>query len=365
VGVSVNNTRDDDERGAGRTLRLGIAGYGRLARKYYAPALRACPGITVLVVVDPLEACRDAARAAFPGVATCADPGALSAWHLDGLIVASPPSTHLGLWNTAANLGLPVLMEKPFVLRGELPRAAAGERERRLLMIDLNRRFWPPYRQIRDAVRDRAAGELESVDISLHVDVRPWCSVTSHRLQRGEGGVLYDLGSQAVDLARWIAGMEAREVSAWSESRRWEHDHVRLELAFEDGVRARCDLAYAERGFERMAIEGRRGRIELPDPNMTVHFRERGSGPRWPLGRVRDLVVLGYRGLRRSQSMVRYTVAMALATFTDSIRRGLSFTPGFEEAAMNTRWLEAAERAIELGAPVAPDELPEPSCDRA
>jgi hypothetical protein len=60
---------------------------------------------------------------------------------------------------------------------------------------------------------------------------------------------------------------------------------------------------------------------------------------------------------------VRYTVTVALATFTDSIRRGLSFTPGFEDAVTNTRWLEAAARAIELGAPVALDDLPEPSLD--
>ena len=50
------------------TLRLGLAGFGQLARKYYVPALRALNGVDVSMVADPLDASREAARAAFPGV---------------------------------------------------------------------------------------------------------------------------------------------------------------------------------------------------------------------------------------------------------------------------------------------------------
>jgi len=339
-------------------LQLGLVGFGRLARKYYVPALRALNGVSLSAVVDPLEASREAARAAFPGIATLADPGALLTRRLDGIIVASPPSTHLALWNLAAGAGLPVLLEKPFALRGELAQAASGERERRLLMLDLNRRFWPPYRRIRESVRAGLVGDLEFVEIWLHVDIRPWCSVTSHRLQLGEGGVLYDLGSQAVDLARWITGREPREVSASSESHRWENDRVLVELGFEGGLRAHCDLAYTERGVERVVVEGRRGRMQLFDPNMAVHLGRRGKAGRSPLGCGRDLFVLCYRGLRRSRSMMRYTVAAALAAFTDSIRWGLPLSPGFEDAAANATWLDAAARAMELGVPVDPGQPP-------
>jgi predicted dehydrogenase len=346
------------------TLQLGLAGFGRLARKYYVPALRALNGVTLSTVVDPLEASREAARAAFPGVATLADPGALFTQRLDGIIVASPPSTHLALWNLAAGAGIPVLLEKPFALRGELGQAASSERERRLLMLDLNRRFWPPYRRIRESVRAGLVGDLEFVEIWLHVDIRPWCSVTSHRLQLGEGGVLYDLGSQAVDLVRWITGADPRDVSASSESRRWENDHVLLQLRFVGGLRAHCDLAYTERAVERVVVKGRHGEIRLFDPNMAVHLGRRGTTGRSALGWAGDLAVLCYRGLRRSHSMVRYTVAAALATFTDSISRGLPFSPGFEDAAANAIWLDAAARAMELGVPVAPGGAPDVSRDR-
>jgi predicted dehydrogenase len=338
------------------TLQLGLVGFGRLARKYYVPALRALNDVSLAVVVDPLDASREAARAAFPGVATLTDPDALLRQRLDGVIVASPPSTHLALWNLAARAGLPVLLEKPFALRGELAHAADGDGERGLLMLDLNRRFWPPYRKMRDSVGAGLLGELDSVDIRLHVDVRPWCSVTSHRLEAGEGGVLYDLGSQAIDLARWLTGMEPRKVSASSESRRWENDQVLIDLGFEGGLRARCDMAYSERAFEQVAIEGRRGAMRLLDPNMAIHWEGRGEGetPWSPLERARDLATLCYRGLRRSRSMVRYTVTAALAAFTDSIRRGLLFSPGFADAAANATWLDAAALALELREPVDP-----------
>lgn len=336
-------------------LQLGLAGFGQLARKYYVPALRTLNGVNLSVVIDPLETSRAAARAAFPGVATLADPGALFTRRLDGIIVASPPSTHLALWNLAAGAGIPVLLEKPFALKGELGQATSSERERRLLMLDLNRRFWPPYRRICESVRAGLVGDLELVEIWLHVDIRPWCSVTSHRLQLGEGGVLYDLGSQAVDLARWITGTDPLDVSASSESRRWENDHVLLELRFEGGLLAHCDLAYTERAVERVVVKGRHGEIRLFDPNMAVHLGRPGTTGRSALGCARDLAVLCYRGLHRSHSMMRYSVAAALATFAESISRGLPFSPGFEDAAANAMWLDAAARAMELGVPVAPD----------
>jgi predicted dehydrogenase len=56
---------------------LGLAGFGWLAQKYYAPALRALKGVHLSVVIDPLAASRAAARAAFPGVAALNDPATL------------------------------------------------------------------------------------------------------------------------------------------------------------------------------------------------------------------------------------------------------------------------------------------------
>jgi predicted dehydrogenase len=215
-------------------------------------------------------------------------------------------------------------------------------------MLDLNRRFWPPYRKIRESVRAGLLGDLKSMEIWLHVDIAPWCSVTSHRLEPGEGGVLYDLGSQAIDLARWITGSEPKMVSASSESRHWNNDHVLVQLEFDEGLQARCNLAYTKHAAERVVVRGVSREVWLCNPNMAVHFKD--SGKSWSFRRSgRDLVVLCYRAVRRSHSMMRYSVAAVLTAFAESIRRGLPFSPGFDDAAANTKWLDAAAFALEFG----------------
>jgi predicted dehydrogenase len=337
---------------AERILRLGIVGFGHLVRNYYVPLLRGLSSVSVAVVVDPSEASRKAARAAFPGIPIQADPDTLAALGLDGLIVASPPSTHLAFWNIAAKAGIPVLLEKPFALRGEFQYAAAAEGERGLLMLDLNRRFWPPYQSMRESLKAGMLGELQAVDIRLHVDIRPWCSVTSHRLQAREGGVLYDLGSHAVDLARWMVGGELRKVSASRARQQHEPEHLLVELEFGGGVRARCDLAYTERSGERLALIGRQGKLELLNPNMAVHLTRAGQAEYSLPAYARDLAVLCYRGFRRSQSMMRYTVGAALEAFAESILSGVPFSPGFEDAAANAILLDAAASALESGTAV-------------
>ena len=327
-------------------VRLGIAGFGRLARQYYGPALRTLGGIQVLVA-DPLEASRQAARRALPRASVFADPAELLAQQPDGVIIATPPSSHLALWRAATRAGIPTLMEKPFVLRGELAEASGTPREQRLLMIDFNRRFWGPYRRIADLVRSGAVGPVVGAELTLEVDVRPWCTVTGHRLDPAEGGALYDLGSQMVDLACWLLDREPAAVQAVAESRRWPADQVQIDLIFPGQVVARCRVGYGERTGERLQVEGQRGRIRMADPNMGLHL-ERGRAASW-LAPLSDLALLGWRGVFRSRSMSRRSITLAIAAFVDGIRRAEAFSPGFGDAARSARLLDAAVRSMELG----------------
>ena len=143
-------------RRALRSLRLGIVGFGRLAQHYYAPALRGMDGIGTILVADPLDARRALARKRLRA-GTYGAPRDLLAQEPDALLVASPPSTHLEIWNDACRAGVPVFMEKPFVLSGEIARAESSPDARRLLMIDFGRRFWPVYAQLREMVQEERA----------------------------------------------------------------------------------------------------------------------------------------------------------------------------------------------------------------
>jgi predicted dehydrogenase len=182
-------------------VRLGLAGFGRLARDAYLPALAALPDTRLVAIADPLPASRDAARARCPDVRTYETvTSLLEGEALDGLLVASPPSGHLTAWRAATAAGLPVFVEKPLLLAHEVPLIVAGD-ERAPVMVNFNRRFWPPYARARATVASGVLGTPVTLDFLLHLDVLGWSTVTRHRLAPEEGGLLHDLGSHAIDFA--------------------------------------------------------------------------------------------------------------------------------------------------------------------
>lgn len=329
---------------AGPPLRLGIVGFGRLARDYYVPALRRLADVQLVAVADPLAASRGAA-AGLRGVRVHGDHRALlDEPQLDAVLVASPPSTHLAVLGDAAAAGSAVFLEKPLVLTRQL-----AELERRppvpRLMLDLNRRFWAPYRRIAELARGALGRPIEA-DFELHVDVLAWCTVTAHRLSADEGGVLHDLGSQAIDLACTLGGGEPRAIAAETASRRWPDDQLRLHVTFPDGSVVRCDVAYEERTFERLSVRGPAASARLADPNMAV-ARERDG---WLRARCRDAATFAYHALRRERSFARASIGAALGAFVRAVRAGEGFSPGFDDALRNARWVAAAASAARTGA---------------
>jgi predicted dehydrogenase len=342
--------RGRPEVSAARTpLSIGIAGFGRLVRDIYLPAFRRLPGARLVAVADPLPQCRSAAAHRLPRVAVYPDHRTLlDRANLDGLLVASPPSTHLEIWRDASARGVAVFMEKPFILAGQLGQIERRQPDARL-MLDLNRRFWPPYRRVADLVRGGELGKPVEVEFLLSTDVLSWSTVTRHRLSPEEGGILHDLGGHAIDLAADLLGEEPESVTAAASSREWEGDSFRLDLAFTDGSAVRCRLGYSASTCERLSVRGPRGRLSLRDPNMAIHLQRKGTrGPR-VAARLRDATVFAYRTLRRDRSMTRFTIRKALDSFVHALAAGEPFSPGFDEAVRNVRWLDAAERSVADG----------------
>jgi len=330
-------------------LRIGVAGFGRLAREYYLPALRTIPGARVVAVADPLPESRAAAAKLLPSLDLYPEASAmLECVRLDALLVASPPSSHLAIWKDAAARSLAVFMEKPFPLSAQLPQIEQANPSARL-MLDFNRRFWPTYQRVGQLVRAGTLGKPVEVAFLLHLDVLSWSTVTRHRLEEKEGGILHDLGGHAIDLASDLLQREPETVAAEAGSRRWPNDHVRLELAFADGSAFRCDLAYGDRTRERLSILGTRGRLHLADPNMAIHVERNGTRGLRIAARCVDGAIFGYRALRRDRTMSRSSIRRALASFVRALREDMPFSPGFEDAVRNALWVEAAARSAAGG----------------
>jgi len=333
-----------------QSVRLGIIGFGKLAREYYVPALRHLRDARVTAVADPLPASRREAERRFPGVVV-GESGdeIIERGAADALLVASPPSTHLEIWRRAAARGLPAFVEKPLFLPGQLAAFQPASDAGRLLMVNFNRRFWPAYQKLAGLARSGRIGKPEQAEFALHTDILRWCSVTQHRLSPAEGGALYDVGSQMVDLALALADEEPIAVGAEADSKRWPQDHVRLRLRFANGIEARCHLAYEQYNRERVSVRGSLGVLRIEDPNRMLLLDTGVSAAERLAHWVAGTFLLGARAIARDRSMLRYTVRRAIEAFVRSVRTGEPFWPGLEEALRVARCLEAARRSLETG----------------
>ena len=326
-------------------LQLAVVGFGRLGRDYYLPALRMLGGVRVVAVVDPLLESRRSAAERLPEAEIYADHHLmLDAMRLDGVLVVSPPSTHLEIWTATTGHGIPTFVEKPLVLSSQLSRLETQAQNPRV-MIDFNRRFWPTYNRARDLLRQGVLGMPVRFEFTLHLNVPRWSSVTRHRLDPNEGGVLQDLGCHAIDLAIQIIGEEPDTVAAVTTTQQWTGDRLELRLVFPSGSSANCDLAYGDRTRERLVVCGPQGRLRLEEPNMALHVEQEGARQLPVVAWLRDGAQLGYRGLRRSQSMGQASIRNALAAFLYCLKSSAPFAPGYVDGVRNAMWVAAAERS--------------------
>jgi predicted dehydrogenase len=261
---------------------------------------------------------------------------------------ACTPSTHLAIWRATGANGLPVFMEKPFLLADELPQVDPANPAWRNL-IDFNRRFWPTYRSLAERVAEGALGAVHHARLTLHVDAGRWSTVSDHRAHPREGGALYDLGSQMLDLVHVIFGRQPAAILARRSGGGGLDERVEVTLRFAGGLVVDCDLAYGRRTIESVNIAGERGILQLRNPNVPAWVEKRPSPP----GRLARLAVdsatLGYRGLVRSRSMLRYSVHAALESFFGTLGSTQAFEPGFADALRVARWASAAARSIAGG----------------
>jgi predicted dehydrogenase len=329
-----------------RDLRLGVVGFGRLVRDYYLAALRALDGVRVVAVADPAPESRRAASERLPEVRIHEQHRDLiTSGDLDGLLVASPPSSHLDVWRDAVAHQLAVFVEKPLVLSSQLGALdAIGEPPR--LMVDFNRRFWPTYERVRNLVREGVLGAPVHVDFLLHLDVLRWSTVTRHRLDPSEGGLLHDLGCHAIDIATFVLGEGPMTIGAEAMGAEPEAQRLRLQLGFPTGSTATCDVAYGPRTRERLDVEGPKAVARLMEPNLALHVVLAGRRPNRLAAWSLDAAALGYRALRPSQRMGRATIRGALGAFVDGLRSGRDFSPGFEDGVHNARCVAAAARSL-------------------
>jgi predicted dehydrogenase len=146
--------------------RIGVVGAGWWSWTAHLPSLARNPLAELVAVCDPDPARVEAARAAFGiGAGYGSLETMLDEAGLDGVVIATPHSTHAPLVRQALEHGVNVLVEKPFTVRAadatELVRLA-DEREL-VLAVGLTYQYAPAALEAAEAVR-HGIGELVAVN---------------------------------------------------------------------------------------------------------------------------------------------------------------------------------------------------------
>src|SRR5262245_15976355 len=101
-------------------LRVAIVGFGRMAQRFYVPALKRLAPDAFYAIADPAEGARSRAQKIFAGVSCFATVEELANTALDAAFVVSPPTAHFAAFQTLVARNVPIFMEKPFPLPDEI-----------------------------------------------------------------------------------------------------------------------------------------------------------------------------------------------------------------------------------------------------
>ena len=276
----------------GRRFRVGLIGFGLGGASFHAPLIQATPGLELTHVVTANPDRRAQALKSIPGVAVLPNADALwaKAGDLDLAVISTPNRSHAPLAFRALEVGLAVVIDKPFALSPDEARQVIGSaRARRLPLSAYHIRRWDSECLTLQALM--AKNELGRI-LRFESRLERWRPEPKGGWkERGVadegGGLLYDIGSHLIDQALYLFG-PVRDVYAELDQRRQgveSDDDVFVALTHQNGVRAHLwtGCLSAQQGA-RMRVMGDRAAFvkQLGDiQEAALRTGERPDRPGW------------------------------------------------------------------------------------
>lgn len=342
--------------------RIGIIGTSWWTSLMYLPALKSHADAEIAAICGR-DAERTKALAQQHGIPRVYGDywEMLSEGGLDGVIVSTPDDQHRAMTLAVIEAGLPVLCEKPMALSG----AEAAQMYDAARMADIRHmvmftwRWQPCFQYLKALVDEGFVGKLYRAQFSYNSgswrdDRYEW-----RRDGARANGILGDVGSHMIDMARWVLGDEIVAVSADApnlmhrtalDGRQPNTDAAHLTVRFRGGAQGIIDaMALAHLGDNAFRIVAR---LDGAEGSIEVLLAPLGSAP--------DMRIRAVRGddrlVRELQIPERYLAghdpADALAIyrrnpvgarlFVDAIRGGFQPEPGFDAGLAVQRVIDAA-----------------------
>jgi myo-inositol 2-dehydrogenase/D-chiro-inositol 1-dehydrogenase len=309
-------------------LRVALLGCGRIARLHHLRILRQIGGASVTAIAEGDDALREAAVRETPGARPLRDyRDALSDPDIDAVVVCLPPALHADAAVSALNEEKHVYLEKPIATCAADAAAVvrAWKSSGRVAMLGFNQRFHPAVRESRELIRSGRLGRPLALRIASASPPRQ-LPVWKRRRADG-GGVLLDLSSHHIDLARFLLGDEVAAVAATVASLRTEDDVAWLTLTMQSGVtvESRASLASAQENRFEVVGEGGTLHVDRLENRMELRTLE----PPWSrAARLRREVARAAGGVRAALATASDpSYARALGAFVQAAGTGVATRP--------------------------------------
>jgi myo-inositol 2-dehydrogenase/D-chiro-inositol 1-dehydrogenase len=331
-------------------LKLGLIGWGRVARLCHADALFSLPEIAIVAVAEPDVAARQLAKRRFPDARPCEDfQQILSSADVDAVVVGLPTFLHAHVATAAFRSGKHVYLEKPLALDlTEARRVVSAWRSAGTVgMIGFNFRHDLRYQEAR---RRFLAGELGRPLAVRSVFTTARKAAPSWKQSRASGGgALLELASHDFDLVRFVCNAEVLEARAELQSVEDEHDLARVALRMDNGLTVECLFSTCAVDEARLEIYGDRGKLTID--------RLRSAAVEWcpavfeysGVTALRDALhsvlnrLPGAARLRGSDPLHSYRGAFRV--FASAVLAGAAYTPDLEDGYRSLAVVAAAEAA--------------------
>jgi myo-inositol 2-dehydrogenase / D-chiro-inositol 1-dehydrogenase len=273
---------------AGKPLRIGVIGVGRIGRLHAELIAGPVRGATLAAVHDVRSETASSLAAALGVPAAVSAEELIASPDVDAVAVCSSTDTHADLIVAATSAGKATFCEKPVSLDlEEVDRAlTAVTRTGTPFQIGFNRRFDPAHQAVREAVARGEVGEPHLVRISSRDPAPPPLDYV-----RVSGGIFLDMTIHDFDMARYLTGSEVTDVYARG-TRRIEPayadtgdvDTALVVLNHENGCITAIDNSRrAAYGFDqRVEVFGSRGMAASENPLSHSGLVRTEEGTRMP-----------------------------------------------------------------------------------
>lgn len=217
-------------------LRFGVIGWGYWGPKI-ARNLESLSQANVTMVAD-LDMWRLQASAMPQGIVTTTQPEDLLCSDIDGVVIASPVSTHYQLAREALERGKHVLVEKPLTTSVEEAEhlVKLARQQRLVLMVGHTFEYSPAVNELKRLIEHNELGKIYCIEMER----------LNLGLFRNDIDVIWDLAPHDVSILLYLLGKKPTQIAvqthAHVQSRFAEAAH--LDLIFADGVYAHIHISW-------------------------------------------------------------------------------------------------------------------------